>query len=150
MIVKVVCSAEYCLGCGLCRIHCAAGHDGYNNSILKAYQRGTPRPRADLVYDQDRSWLNTCQHCPDAPCMNGCITGALQQDEQGVIYVDEEFCVSCYTCIMLCPYGHIHVGPQAVHKCDLCRGRPGQPACVDACPNGALRLIDEGESLCSM
>ncbi|HOQ09915.1 MAG TPA: 4Fe-4S binding protein [Syntrophomonadaceae bacterium] len=144
--MKVVSYSEYCLGCGLCRIHCAAGHDGYNGNILKAYKRGTPRPRADLIFHQDQSWLNTCQHCPDAPCVNACITGALQQYDRGVVYIDEEICVSCYTCIMVCPYGHIFPGEQAVLKCDLCRERPGQPACVAACPNGALRLVNEGET----
>lgn len=144
--MRVASWPEYCLGCGLCRIYCAAGHDGYNGNVIKAYQRGTPRPRADLINLDDSCWLNTCHHCSDAPCVNACITGAMQKDGQGRVYVITEYCVSCYTCMMVCPYGHIHPGADAIVKCDMCRDRPGQPACVDACPNAALRLVKEGET----
>jgi carbon-monoxide dehydrogenase iron sulfur subunit len=51
---------------------------------------------------------------------------------------------------MVCPFGVIDVtrDGKAVVKCDLCieRTKAGQePACVAACPTGALELADERE-----
>jgi Fe-S-cluster-containing hydrogenase component 2 len=50
---------------------------------------------------------------------------------------------------MVCPFGAVHVSNQAVNsktkraatKCDLCVDRPEGPACVEACPTGALTLV---------
>lgn len=40
---------------------------------------------------------------------------------------------------MACPYGAVrrNVTKGKIIKCDLCEGRD-MPACVEACPNGAL------------
>lgn len=136
--MKVKAVPEYCIGCGLCEIYCAANHDGYHGNVIKAFKRGNPVARSHLVRER-RSWFNTCSHCSDAPCITGCISGAMQKDEQGIVFVDHERCVSCYTCVMLCPYGHarpdVHHG---IVKCDLCRQEDGAPACVSHCPNEAL------------
>ena len=50
--------------------------------------------------------------------------------------------------MMVCPFGAIHVvtttigerRKRAALKCDLCIERPDGPACVDACPTGALSV----------
>ena len=49
--------------------------------------------------------------CPAATasnplCVKGCITGALSS-EDGVILIDQDKCVGCYTCVLACPYGAI-------------------------------------------
>jgi Fe-S-cluster-containing dehydrogenase component len=49
---------------------------------------------------------------------------------------------------MACPFGVIDVSTDGkiIIKCDLCieRTKTGQgPACVEACPTGALKLADE-------
>ncbi|HID10279.1 MAG TPA: hypothetical protein EYP17_03135, partial [Candidatus Latescibacteria bacterium] len=56
----------------------------------------------------------------------------------------------CKACILVCPFGSITVGPsgKVVYKCDLCIERlemDEEPACVSACPTGALRfgLVDD-------
>jgi Fe-S-cluster-containing hydrogenase component 2 len=53
---------------------------------------------------------------------------------------------------MACPFGALAIVDsglqprvsftQPARKCDLCTGREKGPACVEACPNEALRLID--------
>jgi len=135
---------RYCLGCRRCEIFCAANHDGYQGKVLVAFKRGRPLSRSLLVGDNQEWWFNTCAHCPDAPCIKACISGALRQDEAGVVYLEEDRCVGCYTCTMACPQGHIRPHPQLprVVKCDLCRERGGIPACIEECPNGALRLVE--------
>lgn len=143
--MKVQSNPEYCLGCGLCQLYCAAAHDGYDGNLIKAFKKGSPQTRAVLIKSNHESWLNTCRHCQDAPCINACLSGALQRDDKGIVFIDSQRCVGCFTCVMVCPFGHIQPSRdyhRAV-KCDLCRDRSGTPACVSFCPNGALRLTEE-------
>jgi Fe-S-cluster-containing hydrogenase component 2 len=50
---------------------------------------------------------------------------------------------------MVCPFGAIHITTvqvnghtkRAATKCDLCVERPEGPACVEACPTHAIRLV---------
>ncbi|CFX56351.1 4Fe-4S ferredoxin-type, iron-sulphur binding domain [Syntrophomonas zehnderi OL-4] len=141
--MKVVAWTEYCLGCGLCEIYCAAQHDGYNGNVLKIFKKGRPMHRSRLLKAEQGTWLNTCMHCTHAPCINGCISGAIKRDPNGIVYVDYERCVGCYSCVMLCPHGHVRPWSERhqVLKCDLCRDT-GLPSCVANCPNGALQLVD--------
>jgi carbon-monoxide dehydrogenase iron sulfur subunit len=64
----------------------------------------------------------------------------------GVITINRDKCVSCYTCILLCPYGAISPSDSgAVQKCELCtKTKEGTPACVRGCPNGAIVFEDRG------
>ena len=45
-----------------------------------------------------------CNHCKEAPCVKVCITGATQQREDGIVWVDQDMCVGCRYCIISCPY----------------------------------------------
>jgi electron transport protein HydN len=105
-----------------------------------------------------------CHHCEDAPCVKACLPCALSRVD-GAVTVDPRRCIGCRNCALACPFGAIEVcaadsaekiaafyGKDAlqtgngsvkhIFKCDLCPGRDGGPACVAACPNEALRLVD--------
>jgi Fe-S-cluster-containing hydrogenase component 2 len=76
-----------------------------------------------------------------------CPTGATYRTETYTA-VDQRLCIGCRLCVMVCPFGAIHVttatidgrDKRAATKCDLCIDRPEGPACVEACPTKALSL----------
>lgn len=94
-----------------------------------------------------------CHHCADPACMNGCPTLAYKKDEEtGIVKHLDDQCFGCQYCILKCPYDVPKYNKERgiVHKCDMCMGRlkDGQgPACVRACPNGAIRItiVDKQE-----
>jgi len=135
---------EYCVGCRLCEIHCIVAHSKYKNDIVKAFKKDPVRPISRVLVEENQpiSFAVQCRHCEDAPCTKACITGAMQKDpETGVVTVDQERCVGCWTCILVCPYGAIQrdeQGKSIASKCDLCIERGTVPACVENCPNNAL------------
>jgi carbon-monoxide dehydrogenase iron sulfur subunit len=81
-----------------------------------------------------------CRQCEDPPCVDACMTGTLVKDpETGVVKMEQERCVGCWTCVMVCPYDAIFRDEErkVAIKCDLCPDKE-IPACVDACPTEAL------------
>ena len=104
-----------------------------------------------------------CMHCTDAACVTVCPTGALHKDAKGFVAFDQYKCNGCGYCTQFCPYGVPHLGDvnlvtgeAKVAKCMFCQSRlwddVGGPACVEACPTGALSwgqrdtLVDEAKS----
>jgi Fe-S-cluster-containing hydrogenase component 2 len=47
----------------------------------------------------------TCRKCEDAPCICVCPADALEKDEEGVITRSTNLCVSCKSCVTICPFG---------------------------------------------
>jgi phenylacetyl-CoA:acceptor oxidoreductase subunit 1 len=43
-------------------------------------------------------------HCKEAPCVDACPTGASQKREDGIVWVDQNKCVGCRYCVIVCPY----------------------------------------------
>jgi carbon-monoxide dehydrogenase iron sulfur subunit len=134
---------ERCLGCRSCQLACAAAHSRAG-TLLGAVLAGE-RPRSRIFVHQagdGKAPLN-CRHCQDAPCLDACIAGAMRRREDGTVVNmgGEQKCVACWMCVMVCPYGVIRsdeAGTAAL-KCDReCLDSDGVPACVRACPTGAL------------
>jgi carbon-monoxide dehydrogenase iron sulfur subunit len=102
-------------------------------------------PKIKIEEKDGISFAVSCRHCHEPLCVKGCITGALGI-ANGVIIIDGDRCVGCYTCILSCPYGAISSSDSgAVQKCELCaRTTAGDPACVKGCPNGAIVFEERG------
>ena len=136
---RVYVREEWCLGCHLCEYNCAFANSGLDD-MVKALKGKDIRPRIHVEDgENDVHFAVSCRHCDVPLCVKGCITGALTQKD-GVITIDENKCVGCYTCILSCPYGAVMPGEgTAVQKCELCtRNAQGSPACVAGCPNQAI------------
>ena len=132
---------EYCIGCRLCEINCLVKHSR-SKKIIKAFRadRDIVVPGVQVEEAGPLSFALQCRHCDDAPCIEACITGAMQRDsETGAVLCDEDRCVGCWSCIMVCPVGAVMRGKvrKVASKCDLCMGEE-TPVCVEGCPNEAL------------
>ncbi len=129
------------MGCHLCEVYCQVEHS-QSKDLIKAFNRQSPQPLPRVWVEERKpvSFSVMCRHCDEPPCVYACLTGALHKDTgTGIVTVDEEKCMGCWTCILVCPFGVIgrdrHRGNIA--KCDLCQGEE-LPACVANCPNEAL------------
>ena len=135
---RIYVNEKWCLGCHLCEYYCAFAYYG-KDDMYKALKDITINPRIKVEETDGISFAVSCRHCEEPLCVKGCITGALHIVD-GVIQVNEEKCVGCYTCILSCPYGCIMPsGTGVIQKCELCmENTSGQPACAAGCPNRAI------------
>jgi Fe-S-cluster-containing dehydrogenase component len=72
-----------------------------------------------------------------------CPVAATFVTPDGFVLIDTEHCVSCGYCIQACPYGVRFINEEThnADKCTWCYHRVSKgelPACVNACPTGAL------------
>jgi len=137
---------DRCLGCKTCELYCAAERGSDGQTVYRAVkEEPRPRPRVRVEGRSGFSAAIQCRHCRQAPCLDACLTGALQRDEAtGLVLVDEARCIGCWTCTMFCPYGVIYPWPERgfALKCDRC-AHLEEPVCVAVCPTRALEVVAE-------
>jgi len=127
---KLTVVPERCSGCRICELVCSIKHFGVNNPKKSAI-------RVMVVYPHPVIRMPVvCSQCRDPKCRENCPTGAIVRAE-GVVYIDEQRCISCGQCVISCPFGSIftHSDIDTPFKCDLCGG---DPECVNACPKQAI------------
>jgi formate dehydrogenase iron-sulfur subunit len=92
-------------------------------------------------------WLirkDGCMHCEDPGCLKACpAPGAIVQYANGIVDFISENCIGCGYCVKGCPFDIPRVSPvdHKSYKCTLCSDRVSvglEPACVKACPTGAI------------
>lgn len=87
-----------------------------------------------------------CHHCVEPACLLGCPVLAYDKDPgTGIVRHLDDQCIGCSYCILKCPYDVPKYSAKRgiVRKCDMCHGRLAEgeaPACVQACPNEAIRI----------
>lgn len=101
-------------------------------------------------------WLfrkEACMHCTNAACVTVCPSGALYYNKEfKTVGMDREKCIGCQECTAACPFEIPHYDSKAdkVFKCDMCESRISnslEPACVKACPTGALKFGDKDKMM---
>lgn len=92
----------------------------------------------------------TCRKCEEAPCIAVCPAEALEKDEEGLITRHTNLCISCKSCVTICPFGTMmtdffthHRNKELLH--DLTDEHELRKF-IDACPEGTAFLTDEEES----
>lgn len=96
-----------------------------------------------------------CHHCIEPACLHGCPVDAYEKDPlTGIVRHLDDQCIGCKYCIFKCPYDVPKYSKDKgiVRKCDMCSDRlsAGEaPACVQACPNQAIRItvVDKHETI---
>jgi formate dehydrogenase iron-sulfur subunit len=89
-----------------------------------------------------------CMHCLNAACVAACPAAAMYKSAEGPVIYRAYRCLGCRYCEAACPFSVPRFNwdngtTPVINKCWLCydRLREGErPACVEACPTGALRF----------
>jgi len=96
------------------------------------------------------SFRFTCRRCEDAPCISVCPEDALEKDEEGLITRYTNLCVSCKSCVTICPFGTMMTDFFSHHRnkdlfYDL-MDEDDIKKFIQASPSGTVELTDEDES----
>lgn len=160
-----------CIGCGKCVAACKTENDVppepyYFRTWVERYieaksgETKVDSPNGGLEgfgdFNGDENILKAffvpkmCNHCENPPCVQVCPVGATYKTRDGVVLVDEKYCVGCRYCIQACPYGarYLHPVKHVVDKCTLCYHRITKgllPACVEVCPTKARVFGEWGQ-----
>lgn len=71
---------KYCMGCGLCQVHCLTQHSE-SKGIIKAYKKEKPKPILRIFEEKKSPYWIALQyrHCEDN---DACMTGATHRDSE--------------------------------------------------------------------
>ena len=132
-----------CIGCKCCIVAC----NEQNGNPADINWRRVGEIEGGWYPDTYRLYLSMgCNHCLEPSCLIGCPVEAYTKDPVlGIVQHSAEACIGCQYCTWNCSYGVPQYNPErgVVGKCDMCYGRltrGREPACVNACPEGAIRI----------
>lgn len=138
-----------CIGCGSCQVACKDSH-----SLLPGefFRRAGMRTLATREGTRAVPFSLSCNHCERPACVAVCPTGAMYQQEDGIVLHDDAPCIGCGRCFWACPYGEVSFSRTrgVAQKCDTCialRQKGMSPACVAACPTASLRFGELPEDI---
>jgi len=135
--------ATACVGCHCCEVAC--NEQNNNPADIKWRRVGEMEGGEFPAFTQLFNSMS-CNHCIDPECLKGCPTNSyIKIEETGIVIHDDDTCIGCQYCTWNCPYEVpiFHEERKIVTKCHMCHERldVGQtPACVQACPSGAIEI----------
>ena len=132
-----------CIGCKCCVVAC----NEQNGNPAEINWRRVGEIEGGWYPNTQRFHLSMgCNHCLEPSCLIGCPVDAYKKDSvTGIVQHSPEACIGCQYCTWNCSYGVPQYNPErgVVGKCDMCYSRltdGREPACVNACPEGAIRI----------
>jgi formate dehydrogenase iron-sulfur subunit len=132
-----------CIGCKCCVVAC----NEQNGNPAEINWRRVGEIEGGWYPETHRLHLSMgCNHCLEPSCLIGCPVEAYTKDPAtGIVQHSADTCIGCQYCTWNCSYGVPQYNTErgVVGKCDMCYGRLAQgrePACVEACPEGAIRI----------
>jgi formate dehydrogenase iron-sulfur subunit len=135
---------DTCSGCKACVVAC---HNLNGLDELETWRDIGSLHHPNPQFAHQQTVTTACHHCADPACSNGCPVLAYDKDEEtGIVRHLDDQCIGCQYCVLKCPYDVPKYNEQLgiVRKCDMCHSRLSlgeAPACVQACPNEAIRII---------
>ncbi|HMD69870.1 MAG TPA: FAD-dependent oxidoreductase [Bryobacteraceae bacterium] len=139
MRALLIFNRDRCLACRACELACSVVHSSSQRLEAAIAEALLPKRRVTIAAGKNGVDALRCEQCAEPLCAFSCKSGALHRDPiSGWIALEESRCVGCFMCMMVCPHG-IRPDPATdrVVRCDVCLDRE-MPACVAACPTGAL------------
>ena len=156
-----------CTACRACQVACKQWHDLPAEKTINVGSHQNPQ---DLSFDTYKlvrmkeeiingklEWLffpDQCRHCEDAPCLEAAYDeSAIYRDDAtgAIIYTQETRKLDADDIIAACPYDIPRKAADGtLAKCDMCNDRVHnglKPACVTACPTGAMNFGERDEML---
>ncbi len=144
---------DKCSGCKSCVTACHSlngldeGEMWRNVGLIIGQQKPKGAPAGSLETLAYQQTITTaCHHCIEPGCADGCPVLAYEKDAvTGIVRHLDDQCIGCQYCVLKCPYGVPKYSERKgiVRKCDMCQHRlaAGEaPACVQACPNEAIKI----------
>ena len=127
--------------------------------VVKKESGEYPTPAVTFV-------TSACNHCEHPACWAACPvadpnnihndinTAIFKREEDGIVLINQDFCIGCKQCIHACPYGapQFNSVTEKVEKCTFCvhrlydgnGERTGfEPSCVTSCVGNALHLVED-------
>ena len=144
-----------CVGCNSCALACRSANDlGDPTEIPEAlapdaYTFVEPIEAVTISGETVTRYVKRqCMHCLNAACVAACPAAAMYSSGEGPIVYRAVRCLGCRYCEVGCPFTIPRFDWDApvaakINKCWMCyeRLQEGEkPACVAACPTGALRF----------
>lgn len=133
-----------CVGCQACTVACTIENQpplGQFRTTVNQYEVTEGDNSAFMMLPR------LCNHCENPPCIPVCPTGATFQRQDGIVVVNNDWCVGCGYCVQACPYDarFLNHETNTADKCTFCAHRLDAgllPACVETCV-GEARIIGD-------
>jgi Fe-S-cluster-containing dehydrogenase component/DMSO reductase anchor subunit len=132
-----------CIGCKCCVVAC---NEQNGNPAALNCRRVGELEGGHYPHTQRFHLSMGCNHCLEPSCLIGCPVEAYTKDPNtGVVLHSADTCIGCQYCTWNCSYGVPQYNAErgVVGKCDMCHNRLDDgmaPACVAACPEGAIAV----------
>ena len=137
---------QNCYGCKTCSMACKSENMTPMGVLWRRVrERHTDEPNTQAFISM------SCNHCDSPICFEKCPQSAIiKAADTGLMSIDEEKCIGCGTCAIVCPYNAPKVDEEKKKavRCNGCAERVAageKPVCVEACPARALDFGPGGD-----